>query len=146
MLKSQKFPNGSMSDAVICLRMHCQIRRPSLDVKRPFRVRFLGEPAVDARGPQREKTTGSLFHTPDGLIFAHSVAALSRCDFSVIGKVVAASILLGGPPPVCFALPVADELVYGAVKCSPPIRLISDHDVAEKLEQVANACLLHGIV
>ena len=62
----------------------CQFRRPSLDVKRPFCVRFLGEPAVDAGGPQREffqlflqelKTTGSLFHhTPDGLIFAHNVA------------------------------------------------------------------------
>ena len=111
----------------------CQFRRPNLDVKRPFRVRFLGEPAVDTGGPRREffqlflqemKTTASLFdRTPNGLIFAHNITALSRGDFRVAGKIVAASILLGGPPPVCFIHPVADELVCSEVQSSHPLHL-----------------------
>ena len=132
----------------------CQFRRHNLDVERRFSVRFLGEPAVDTGGPRREffrlflqemKTTACLFEeTQDGLIFAHNVAALSHGDFRIIGKILALSILLGGSPPACFIPPVADEIVYGEVKCSLPTTLISDSDIVDKLLQVCYlATVLH---
>jgi len=59
-----------VSDAI------AQFERPSFDVSKPIRVRFIGEPAVDTGGPRREffrlflqdlKSKSSLFqHTSKG--------------------------------------------------------------------------------
>ncbi len=125
-----------------------QFERPSFDVSKPIRVRFIGEPAVDTGGPRREffrlflqdlKSKSSLFqHTSEGLIPLHNGKALRSGAYKMISKILAACILHGGPPPQCFAPIIADFIIHGKENSSPSIGCIPDADVQCKLNQVNN--------
>ena len=45
---------------------------------------------------------------------------------------IAASLVQGGQPPVCFAQGEAEYLVYDKIKCDP---LLTDFSVRHKLEK-----------
>jgi len=127
-----------ISDAI------AQFERPSFDVSKPIRVRFIGEPAVDTGGPRREffrlflqdlKSKSSLFqHTSKGLIPLHNGKALCSCAYKMIGKILAACILHGGPPPQCFA-PIIGNFILGKEMSSLSIGCIPDAEVQCKLNQ-----------
>ena len=88
-----------------------------------FVVTFVGEPAVDAGGPRREfftlllkhiSTNTSLFEgSVEHLLPTHNPPALINKEFYYIGKMIAASILQGGPAPEFFAESVAEYWLNG---------------------------------
>ena len=45
----------------------------------------------------------------------HNVLALSTDQYALAGKMIATSIVKGGPAPHCFAAAVADILVFNEV-------------------------------
>ena len=140
-----------MSGGLISLNSDAiaQFERPSFDVSKPIRVHFIGMPAVDTGGPRQEffrrnsqsslqdlKSKSSLFqHTSKGLIPLHNGKALRSCAYKMIGKILAACILHGGPPPQCFA-PIIADFILGKELSSPSIGCIPDAEVQCKLNQV----------
>ena len=56
------------------------------------------------------------FSTERGILPVHNLPALNGRTFEVIGKIMAAIILLGGSPPQCFVPEITDFLVYGEVR------------------------------
>ena len=115
-----------------------QFGRATLDLSKPFCARFCGEPAVDTGGPKRglfrlfkqemPKQSNLFADTSEGLAIMH-MSAVSTCDFKVIGKILAAMILLGGSPPQCFVPAIADFIVYDEVRSIPDVGCVQDYSV-----------------
>ena len=92
------------------------------DVRSYIRVTFLGEPAVDDGGPRREffmllmEALNSqeffLSGEPTRRVLKHNTQAFDREVYYTIGKMVALSIIHGGPAPTFFADPVIDYLFW----------------------------------
>ena len=129
-----------------------QFGRKSLNLSMPFQVRFCGEPAIDTGGPKREffrlflqnlshKQGNKFFSSPEGLVPILQYDAVSNLHFEIIGKIIGASIFLGGTAPHCFVPPVVDYLIYDQVNHIPTIRQIPDYEIRSKLETVSNFCL-----
>lgn len=119
--------------------------RSSFDPTKYLKVTFVGEPAVDEGGPRRELfcliqsascTSGLFAGLPGHLTPIHSVEALSSNKFYVLGKMLATGLVQGGQPPVCFAKPVADFLVYESVKSAVDLDDIPEYDIIESLKKV----------
>lgn len=86
-------------------------------------VSFAGEPAVDTGGPRREYFTlllkhimadanlveGSIGH----LLPTQSVNGIITSVYETIGKLMAASIVQGGPPPKFFAESAVEYWLFG---------------------------------
>ena len=95
----------------------------NLCITSPMVVAFKGEPAVDLGGPRREYFTlllkqitmnTSLFEGPEErLLPTHNPLALINKEYLCIGKMLAASILQGGPAPEFFAESVAEYWLRG---------------------------------
>ena len=58
-------------------------------------------------------------------------------EFEAVGKVIACSFVLGGPPFQCFSYPVAHFLVYNEVSSCDDLELIVDHEIKRKLVKVS---------
>ena len=86
-------------------------------------------------------TSGLFVGWPCNVIPFHNIQALANNDFYLIGKIISTSIIQGGQPPVCFAAPVADFLVYNEIRCSPSLEDIPDVDLREKLRKVLTIIL-----
>ena len=121
----------------------------------PIRIRFIGEPAVDAGGPLREFfrllmlaifTNPSLFEgEDDSKVAAHNMAALEAQVFRHIGQMIAVSIMHGGPGPQCLSHAVVDYLTYGSMsKVHATISDIPDKDIEEKMARVGNVWLFEA--
>lgn len=115
--------------------------KPSFNVSKLLKVRFIGEQSVDDGGPRRELfqilmrdafTSGLFVGWPCHVVPVHNIQAVSNNVYYVIGKMISTSIVQGGQPPVCFARPVADFLV----KCSPDLQDIPDSTIRQKLTKV----------
>ena len=97
--------------------------KSNIPITNPLVVTFKEEPAVDAGGPRREyftllmkhiSTNFQLFEGPTGhLLPTHNVPALIDKQYYYIGKMMAASILQGGPAPGFFAESAAEYWLQG---------------------------------
>lgn len=122
-----------------------QFKRKSFDVFKMIQVSFIGEVAIDTGGPRREffrlLTVAILSNSvtfegyPSSVTPSHNLTALNNQSFYIAGKIIATSIIQGGPAPRCFATPVADILVYGEVKSQMDISEIPDIDIRNKLNK-----------
>ena len=120
--------------------------RPTFDVSKMLKVRFISEQAEDEGGPRREffghlvkeaLQQPTLFvGWPDHVIPVHNIDAVSDNKYYIIGKMIATSIIQGGQSPLCFSAAVADFLVYDSVKSKPCIQDIPDQHVCEALNEV----------
>jgi hypothetical protein len=91
------------------------------DPSKPFRVVFVGEPCVDEGGPRREffnlflselsKHGGLLTGSPGKRMLLHNVIALQKGVFVAIGKLIALSLIHGGPGPQFFTSCTAKYLL-----------------------------------
>lgn len=120
-------------------------RKESCQCSKPFQVRFVGEPGQDEGDLQREflclllgavATCGLFEGDPTKLVPVHNIGFLP--DFYLAGKMIAFSILRGGPAPHFLALPVAEFLLFGITRSVPIIDQIPDKDVQRKLNLVSN--------
>ena len=97
-----------------------------LNEQKHIRVTFIGEPAVDEGGPLRE-----FFHlltteiARKNLIFCgednrrvpqHSITELESRTYYSVGKLLALSLMHGGPAPRFLARTVVDYIVYGVAQ------------------------------
>ena len=124
-----------------------QFHRANFNLEKPFRVRFIGEPAVDIGGPKRElfrlflqgmAREPSLFQsTQEGLLPAHNITALTRGDFRIVGTILAPVSSLVGLPLMCFVPAIADMVTYGELKSLLSIEWC-DPDIAGKLKEVCS--------
>ena len=122
----------------------------TFDPTKFLKVTFVGEPAVDEGGPPR----GELFHlltqsavsvSGDHLVPIHSLEALSSNKLYIIGKIFATAIVQGGLAPFCFAKPVADFLLFGAVKSLVDLQDIPEFDIIQSVMKVCLDCILCSI-
>lgn len=67
---------------------------------------------------------------------AHNIRALNNETYYLAGKMIATSIVQGGPAPHCFASPVADIIIYGEIKSIMDISEIPDIVIRDKLNKV----------
>lgn len=110
--------------------------KSTFNVSKLLKVTIVGEQSVDDGGPRRElfqvlmreafTLSGLFVGWPCHVIPIHNIEAIANNSYYVVGKMISTSIVQGGQPPVCFATPVADFLVFNEVKCSPSLKDISD--------------------
>ena len=83
----------------------------------------------------------------------HNVLALSTGQYALAGKMIAISIIQGGPAPRCFAASVADLMVYNEVKSGVDLTEIHNWDIQEKMTKVGSPvfafllsiCIMNGV-
>lgn len=120
--------------------------RCGLDLSKCLRVVFLGEPAVDIGGPMREylhlliaavaRKNAWFCGRENSRVPVHSLMELEQQTFVYIGKMIAMSLLYGGPAPAFFSAAVADYIVHGIVKVKATIADVPDEDMKKKLIKV----------
>ena len=104
----------------------CEELRRNFNVRKHLKVKFIGEKGEDGGGPKREfffqimEAMGNqhmLLGGPKGSCTPkHNVMALQSKQFYLIGKIIALSVLNGGPAPKFFSQPILDYLFYGHVR------------------------------
>ena len=67
----------------------------------------------------------------------HSVMELERQTFVYIGRIIALSLLYGGPAPTFFSPAVADYIVHGILKVKATVDDVPDEEVRKKLINVS---------
>ena len=127
------------------------------DVSKHLRIAFLGEPAVDDGGPRREffmlfmnslNSQESLFEGPlDKRVLRHNTRALDKDVYKIVDKIIALSVVHGGPGPTF----LADSVINYIFKDGNPIVVtkvedIPDESIRAKLKKVrllvSKKCLL----
>ena len=127
--------------------------RATFDIRKPLKIRFIGEVGVDDGGPKREffrlfyqamaQVSNMFKGYPDGLIPIHNALALSKGHYSVCGAVVVAALLQGAEAPSCFSTSTAHFLAFGEVLDSNTmddaelLEEIPDDDIQQILRQVS---------
>ena len=117
------------------------------DLEQLIRVQYVGEPAVDTRGPKRElffllhkhmNDSNSMFTgESNNKCFSNNVIALEQQDYLKYGRLCAMSIIQGAASPNFFTSPVADYILYGCVeKVSTSVCDVPNAKVREKLEEL----------
>ena len=109
-------------------------------------VTFLGEPAVDDGCPRQEffmllmEALNSqevlLSGEPTRRILKYNTQALDHEVHHTIGKMIALSIIHGGPAPTFFADPVTDYLFGEKRQFKASCEDIPDLDIQEKVKKV----------
>ena len=116
--------------------------RNGLDLSKRLRVIFLGEPAIDVGGPMREylhlliatiaRKNSWFCGRADARVPMHSVMELEKQTFLYIGKIIALSLLYGGPAPAFFSPAVADYIAYGVLKVKATVDDLPDIEIKKK--------------
>ena len=122
-----------------------------LQLDKNIQITFVGEPAVDTGDPLREflylllssiSRNNSLFCGDEtSRVPTHNIVELEKRTYYHVGKMIAVSLIRGGPAPRFFASAVADYIVYGVQKVKPCIEDIPDHLVKEKMIKVQHTTL-----
>ncbi len=120
--------------------------RGGLDEHKYLKVTFVGEPAVDDGGPLRE-----FFHllmktiTEDNKLLCgrydcrtprKNVAEFQKKSFFQLGRMIAMSLVHGGPAPHFFSTAVADYICCGLFKVRASISDVGDEHVHQALIEV----------
>lgn len=110
-----------------------------------IRVTFISEAAVDEGGPRREffrlvlaelAQNNALFDgSEQRRIARHNVMELQGNSYLIAGRVIALSLMYGGPAPQFFASPVAEYLIDGTV-ATICIEDVPDQSIQRSLFQV----------
>ena len=116
----------------------------NLNEKKYIRVTFVGEPAVDEGGPLREffhlltaeiaKMNMLFCGDGDKRVPRHCMMELENGTYYLVGKVIALSIMHGGPAPEFFARSVFEYIAYGSTRASPVD--VPDKAIQESLMKV----------
>ena len=126
--------------------------RKTFNVSKPLKVQIIGEPSVDDGGPRREffqflmreafTSSGLFTGWPKNVVPIHDVSAVAANKFYIVGKMITTSLLQGGQPPVCFAAPIANYLIFSEIRCSPSLDDIPDYTLRQTLEKVLYCCII----
>ena len=115
------------------------------DQSKPLQVQFVGEDGIDGGGLKREFFTlvlqkaGNLLEGPsDCKVFRHNLVALNAKKFKTFGKIVAFSVIYGGPLPSYLSPPIVRYLLYGhdGSNCIATIDDIPNKDFRAKILKV----------
>lgn len=120
--------------------------RTGIDEHKYLKVTFVGEPAVDDGGPLREffhilmtslSENNNLFCGPgDSRTPRKNVIEFQKKSFYQVGKMIAISLVHGGPAPHFFSPPVADYICFGLLKIRASISDVQEADVRQALNEV----------
>lgn len=115
------------------------------DETKYVRITYQNDPAIDNGGPKREffylllreiASKNSIFCGPDdSRCVAHNMVELDKKTYYHVGKMMALSIIYGGPAPKFFAPSVANYIAFGD-KSTPSYLDIPDASIKEKLVKV----------
>ena len=109
------------------------------DLRKPVKVQFIGEPAVDNGGPSREFFTlmnaaGYSKLMCDG-IFRHNI--LDKREFYLYGQITALVLMQGFLGLTCFNKTVLDYILTGDIgQLHPDVEDIPDPDVKQSLKSL----------
>ena len=109
------------------------------DVKKPIKVHFIGEPAVDSGGPSREFfsliNASANSKLMSGGVFRHNVTSLDKKEFYLYGQMTALGLMQGFPGPKCFNQTVVDYILTGNIdNLHPDVEDIPNSNVKQSLE------------
>lgn len=119
--------------------------KPYTNLNLPVRIIFSGEEAVDDGGPRREffrlavgaaTSDPSLFSPPPSVLVKNTSALVNK-EFLYVGKLIAMSIVQGGPGPASFSQWVYDYLTRGLDGVQVSVNDIPDATIRDKLNQVS---------
>lgn len=117
------------------------IQRRRFSFLKPVRVTFSGEDAVDNGGPKREyfrllmlalKTMGVF----QGKWFSHDLELLSTKKYELAGKLIAWSVLQGGPGPRCLAEEAFRIVKDCSVSFNVAIEAVGDEELKAVLKDL----------
>ena len=118
------------------------VSRPSFTFFRRLLVNFSGEDAVDGGGPKREffrllmrsvKEIGLERHW-----FSHDISLLKDNKYALAGKLIAWSMLQGGPGPRCLSDEGYNILCEKPYSCDAAIKDVSDEQLKLILHNIQN--------
>lgn len=122
------------------------LSRPNNKYSMGMRVTFVSEAAVDEGGPRREyfrlviaeiANNNALF---DGAIhrrvLRHNLIELQHESYLIVGRIIALSLIYGGPAPHFFARAVAEYLL-GVAPLTASIEDVPDESVRQSLRRVS---------
>lgn len=117
------------------------------------RVRFISESAVDEGGPKREffrlvladiASNNALF---DGgsqrRVVRHNLIELQKNSYLIVGRIIALSLMYGGPAPQFFARVVAEYLL-GITPYTVSVEDVPDYRIQQSLFQVCYIVMPHA--
>lgn len=102
-----------------------------------------GEPfSVDSLGRELFDKSGLFTGWPENAVLMHNVHAFAENKFNINGKIIATSLVHGGPPPVCFSRAVVDYIVFDKVRSSPDLQDI----LTSKFDRILRRLRARGCV
>ena len=124
----------------------------TFDEKKHVRITFIGESAVDGGGPRREffmllmnairENNSHLDGHSSTRILRHNITALQEELYLCMGKMIALSIIHGGPGPSYFAECVVDYLFSGLKAVTARVTDIPDAIIQQHLQKVELAVIV----
>ncbi len=118
----------------------------SFDESKHLRFTFLGEPAVDDGGPKREffmlflnslNSQENLLEGPlDKRVLRHNTSALDKNVYKSIGKIIALSVIHGGPGPAFLAKSVVNYIFRSGTTFNVYIEDVPDQSIQALLNKV----------
>ena len=124
------------------------LERGKFSFVRPVHIMFSGEDRVDSGGPRREffrllmmslKNLGIFY----GTWFSHDLELLHGNKYELAGKLVAWSVLQGGPGPKCLSLEAFSVMKDLPFNTSQAIEAVCDEEIKEVLKGL-QGCVSEG--
>ena len=132
----------------VCQDALCRFQK-GLDFHKHIHVIFVAEPAVDEGGPLRGflhllmgaiATNNNLFQGENHCrVPAPNMAELQKHTYHYVGRMMAVSLIHGGPSPVFLATSVVNYIFYGISKVRATVNEVPIHTIKSKLKEVG-AC------